>query len=88
MKFIILTLLFITTSCYAEPDTFRESKKILKKIYGDNVTFYCNCSYKGKKVDKQSCGYEGKKKKDGKEYYKKRSNRIEWLSTPKNILFA
>lgn len=77
MRFFILFLLSINV-CFAQPETFREAKKILKNIYGvSNKTFYCNCNYRGKKVDKESCGYQGKIKK-GKEMYSKRSNRIEW----------
>lgn len=78
MKLILIFLMTVSTTCFATPNNFRESKKILKKIYGNNKTFYCSCLYLDKKVDHKSCGYEGKKKKNGEEYYKKRSERIEW----------
>ena len=79
MRFMIFTF-FLTTACFAQPTEFRKSKKILAKIYKqvETKTFYCDCNYKGKTVDKASCGYKGKLKKSGVEYYAKRSKKIEW----------
>lgn len=81
MKFLTLFLTFsLLNISYAKPESFRKSKKILSKIYKelDSKTFYCDCEYKGKKVNKKSCGYKGKLKKNGTEYFKKRSEKIEW----------
>lgn len=81
MKSILIVMMFLTSfTLVAQPSNFTESKKILFKVYEEvpSKTFYCNCDYKGKQVDHGSCGYKGKLKKNGKEYYAQRSNRVEW----------
>ena len=98
MKLSIIMLLSLITSCYAQPkndtstkksnesykhniSSFNEAKKILKKIYPEYKTFYCGCdySYQTKKVDTTKCGYIPAGNYKGF---------IDFLSTPKNILFA
>jgi len=52
--------------------SFSKSKKLLLKVYKDNLyTLYCGCKFKGKKPNQTSCGYIPKKDR-------KRANRIEW----------
>jgi deoxyribonuclease I len=51
---------------------FRVAKKILRRLYrGREESFYCGCSFKGARVDHQSCGFKSI-------HPGKRSNRIEW----------
>ncbi len=55
------------------PKSFSSAKKIAHIIYKDHqVSFYCDCSYSGrKKVDATSCGYQARKNA-------KRGKSIEW----------
>ena len=60
----------------APPETFRQAKKVISKIYAENpISFYCDCPYqkiKGKLVvDWQACGYKPRKNP-------RRASRIEW----------
>ncbi len=44
------------------PATFRAAKQAIYRIHSDHQeTFYCGCSYSGRKVDTKSCGYERRK---------------------------
>jgi len=59
--------------------SFSKAKKILTKLYQQHqITFYCGCSYTGKKVNHASCGYKPKRThyKSGKK--NTRAYRIEW----------
>lgn len=76
-KIIILSFLTISTSIFAAPNNFNQSKNILRdKIYtNNNKTFYCGCDMvKGGSweiPDFKSCGFEVRKNKE-------RASRIEW----------
>jgi deoxyribonuclease I len=68
---------------------FRQAKKILANLYQNHrVTFYCGCSYSGKKVDHASCGYKPKRThyKSGK--INRRAHRIEWEHVVPAYAFA
>ena len=73
--YFLFLLFFLCTQSIAGNNkikTFSKSKKILFNIYKTHpITFYCNCFYKNKKPDFQSCGYKPYR-------YFKRANRIEW----------
>jgi deoxyribonuclease I len=52
--------------------SFDMAKRLLPKIFKDHeVTFYCGCTYKGKKVNLDSCGYTDRKNRS-------RAERLEW----------
>ncbi len=54
------------------PRTFREAKKLAWDIYAERpVDFYCGCSFRGKRIDLQSCGYRPRKQPQ-------RAARVEW----------
>ena len=61
---ILLLLCFATNMCYAQLSSFSQTKRILRKIYKNTKTFYCDCKIEGKLINKQSCGYKGKLKKN------------------------
>ena len=80
---IILALLFIALSLFAQNESFSKSKKELRKIHRDHqITFYCGCKYnysnKSNMIDRDSCGYVPRNKytKSGKK--NERARRIEW----------
>ena len=53
-------------------ESFNKSKKFLRNIHKEHpITFYCQCSYKKKSPEWQSCGFKPRKDK-------KRASRIEW----------
>jgi len=67
---ISFLILFLSTSSFA--GSFSKTKKLLPKVYKEHeITFYCSCSYTGKKVDLNSCGYIPRKNQN-------RALRIEW----------
>jgi deoxyribonuclease-1 len=89
MKILFLILSIFSLSVFAQNttiDSFSKSKRNLKKIYNKTSliqkTIYCGCSFTKGKIDKKSCGYQGKimtkGKNKGKEKFAKRSNRVEW----------
>lgn len=72
-----LILLFLLLLPFASvqadaPRTFREAKKIAWTIYAERpVDFYCGCTFKGNRIDLDSCGYVPRKQP-------KRAARVEW----------
>ena len=60
--YFLFLLFFLCTQSIAGNNkikSFSKSKKILFNIYETHpITFYCNCFYKNKKPDFQSCGYK------------------------------
>lgn len=73
---LLFALLFIAVPVHFAqadaPRTFVEAKKIAWKLYAERpVEFYCGCTYKGNRVDLDSCGYEPRKNAQ-------RAGRIEW----------
>ena len=73
---LLFALLFIALPVHLvqadAPRTFVEAKKIAWKLYAERpVEFYCGCTYKGNRVDLDSCGYEPRKNAQ-------RAGRIEW----------
>ena len=81
MKFFYFILLiiniFFINNCFAYEgnqtiESFNKSKKLLRNIHKENpITFYCQCSYKDKSPEWESCGFKPRKDK-------KRASRIEW----------
>lgn len=72
----LLACIWTTAAFSAPPTSFSQAKRLLEKhIYPSEEyreTFYCGCTYNGKKqVDADSCGYEPRKNA-------KRGKRIEW----------
>ena len=55
-------------------NNFSYAKRVLSKFYADNGfrTIYCDCAYKGKKIDFESCQYVPLDKKN------RRSYNLEW----------
>lgn len=51
---------------------FQHAKQVLPRVYaGIQQTFYCGCSYSGKTINQQSCGYKARKNAQ-------RASRLEW----------
>ncbi|MBD7978068.1 endonuclease [Serpens gallinarum] len=72
LSVLLFALLSFSTAHADAPRTFVEAKKIAWKLYADHpVDFYCGCTYKGNRVDLDSCGYTPRKQL-------KRAQRLEW----------
>lgn len=54
-----LALMVACAATFADaPRTFQEAKRVVYRIYAERpVEAYCGCSYTGKAVDLESCGY-------------------------------
>lgn len=78
-RLVVLLLLFLPFNSLATgtpgvdtPRTFREAKKIAWTLYAERpVDFYCGCSFKGNRIDLDSCGYIPRKQP-------RRAARVEW----------
>ena len=78
MRFSVILLLGLLPlqGMSASPETFRQAKKVINKIYVENpISFYCNCPYKNTnnklRPDWKACGYQPRKNP-------RRAARIEW----------
>jgi deoxyribonuclease-1 len=54
-----------------EIKNFRIAKNHLPRVWKNNETFYCGCSFKGKRISFKLCGYKPRKNI-------KRARRLEW----------
>ena len=68
MRFTVILLIGLLPlqGMSAPPETFRQAKKIISKIYAENpISFYCDCPYKkinGKlRANWKACGYQPRK---------------------------
>lgn len=74
MKHAIIFLSMLFLSIESHSMDFNEAKRELIKIHkshNQQKTIYCGCSYSGKTIDLQSCGYKTQKNP-------KRAARLEW----------
>ncbi len=82
MKKLIILFIFIPSLLAADSlnisknnkiTSFRKAKILAANLYlKHKSTFYCGCSYIGKKIDWNSCGYSPKNKTS------KRAKKLEW----------
>lgn len=82
-SFFLMSALLSLSAHAGAPETFRQAKTAMKKVYADNpVTAYCNCQYKkvGKKLvpEPKTCGYEPRKPITRSGKPNARAERIEW----------
>lgn len=81
MNLLILSLLLVSQSSFANIGTFSEAKRVLNNMYEKTSLkkeeIYCGCSFNKNKIDLSSCPYKGKVK-NGKEMFQSRSTRLEW----------
>lgn len=73
-RIVIVFLLLTALPVQAQngPANFNEAKRMAARIYADHTrTFYCDCEFRGKRIDARSCGYEPRKNAE-------RGSRLEW----------
>ena len=71
---VVIALISWSAQAGELPTSFSQAKRILADLYSSQIaaeTFYCGCSFSGRMVDPQRCGYEPRKQPS-------RGERLEW----------
>jgi deoxyribonuclease-1 len=71
--FVLIVLLAVPLTGNTRITSFTAAKRLLEQVYRDrNVTFYCGCRYRGRRVDRDACSYRPRN------WANPRAERIEW----------